>query len=418
MSRILLVDDEPDYRNHLSLCLEAKGHEVRSASSGREAIAIGLRYHPDVLIADWMLRNHVHGLHVCEVLRLAQPRLRAIVITGFPSSDLRSEARRRHVVDFLEKPFDPEQLQASLDAPSGADEDAEAGLAAAVVDLDDADRIIHANAEARRMFDETQAGAEAGSLDQLFDHAARGRLCVSARRWVEVSPRCRDMSIWHARTRYYPDSSGRTLLLLRARDRSLRGHPIVQMLLDADEPAAARWPVAGHVLVVDDEEIVRRAVVNQLDRAGCICHAAENAQTALRLIERDDEISVAVLDYSMPGQTLGRLIERLRAIRAGLVLVGNSGLDRRREFAEFGVHRFLSKPWRAADLINLVIGRIAHCADCGLAMALRYPHPGERGQTWACRGCGCRYEALLDRESSPEAVANVIRADGAAHDAV
>ena len=77
MCKVLIVDDERDYRDQLSLCLSEDELEIRTAGSGREAIDLGACFRPDVLVADWMLKNHIHGLHVAEVLQrepgVAQP---------------------------------------------------------------------------------------------------------------------------------------------------------------------------------------------------------------------------------------------------------------------------------------------------------------------------------------------------------
>jgi len=85
------------------------------AASGHEALEAAFDSFPDVLIADWMLKNHIHGLHVSEVFRGLHPRLNTILITGFPSSDLVEESDRRGVSRLLEKPFDLAELHSAID---------------------------------------------------------------------------------------------------------------------------------------------------------------------------------------------------------------------------------------------------------------------------------------------------------------
>jgi DNA-binding response OmpR family regulator len=55
MLKVLIVDDEPSYREYLERYLSRSGYEVRSASGAAEAVAIARELRPDVVLADWML---------------------------------------------------------------------------------------------------------------------------------------------------------------------------------------------------------------------------------------------------------------------------------------------------------------------------------------------------------------------------
>jgi two-component system nitrogen regulation response regulator GlnG len=115
MARILLVEDEDLIRRSLAHLLRRSGHEVREAGSGYEALDTASTFHPDLLITDWMLKNHSHGLDVARRLAEDNPGLLTIVITGFPSQRLRAEAEGAPgVVAFLEKPFRFEELAAAV----------------------------------------------------------------------------------------------------------------------------------------------------------------------------------------------------------------------------------------------------------------------------------------------------------------
>jgi two-component system NtrC family response regulator/two-component system nitrogen regulation response regulator GlnG len=116
VSRILIVDDERSFRHYLTRHLAREGHEVRSASSGGEAIEIGGKFPPDVLILDWMLDGSCN-LDVAEALRTIDPDLRIILITGFRSELARKEAPDGTIFRFIEKPFDLGEIS---DAVRGA----------------------------------------------------------------------------------------------------------------------------------------------------------------------------------------------------------------------------------------------------------------------------------------------------------
>ena len=115
MTRVLIVDDEPSYRHYLERYLTRRGYEVRTASSGREALARGGDFDPDVVLADWMLKDSMHGLEVGVALREARADRQILVMTGFPSAEIREEASVARVFRFLEKPFGLAEVGAAID---------------------------------------------------------------------------------------------------------------------------------------------------------------------------------------------------------------------------------------------------------------------------------------------------------------
>jgi DNA-binding response OmpR family regulator len=115
-TKVLIVDDEPSYREYLERYLTREGYDVRSASSGQEALRIGKDFAPRVILADWMLKDQIHGLEVAETLRESTPDLRILLMTGFPSAEIRMEAERAQVFRFLEKPFGLEEVTAAIKA--------------------------------------------------------------------------------------------------------------------------------------------------------------------------------------------------------------------------------------------------------------------------------------------------------------
>ncbi len=88
MARILVVDDEAGYQSSLRAILTAEGYEVETAGSGRDAIEASQQSRPDVLIADWKLKDRLSGLDVARALRATSPRLPMIIITGYSIDQL------------------------------------------------------------------------------------------------------------------------------------------------------------------------------------------------------------------------------------------------------------------------------------------------------------------------------------------
>jgi CheY-like chemotaxis protein len=113
----------------------------------------------------------------------------------------------------------------------------------------------------------------------------------------------------------------------------------------------------GSILFADDEAILREIALSALERAGHRVLMASSADEAAQLIEEDDTIAIAILDWSMPGASGAALMARVRSSRPDLPIVISSGaIDeeiRALERADSAM-RVLQKPWRARILVELV----------------------------------------------------------------
>jgi CheY-like chemotaxis protein len=121
----------------------------------------------------------------------------------------------------------------------------------------------------------------------------------------------------------------------------------------AGPPAAgaARPPDGTTVLVVDDEPHVRAVARRVLERCGYRVLLAEHGEEALA-IAREAEVSVALVDATMPGLSGAETLRRLRALRPALPLVLTSGHaeDEVRRAADEALAGFLPKPFAPDDL--------------------------------------------------------------------
>lgn len=409
MSRVLVVDDEPRYREHISRALARDGHEVCTAGNGRDAIATGSRFRPEVLIADWMLKDHLHGLHVSEALRAVVPGLETILITGFPSTDLRDDARSFKVSEFLEKPFEMARLRDAVRTISSSVPTTLDRSPIAVFSVDRNGAIRYPNERARQLLGQTRTGELPGDLWTLIDFRDSAEIRTATQRWVVVEPRGAVGSRWHLRAREHPDGQGWLIVVVPDDQQHHKDHPVVQMLLDLKPSATVLWPFQGRTLIVDDDQWVRHVVAEQIECGGGICHAADTVVTALRTCERDSGIDVIVLDYDLPGESPQAFLGQCREILPRARVVGTSGTDRSAEFARIGVSLFLLKPWTVSDLINLLLDRIGNCTTCGVSLPLRRVRENERPQKWVCQACGAQYKAVLAEELAEDAGGTVRR---------
>jgi DNA-binding NtrC family response regulator len=352
--RILVVDDEPRYRTYVSAALRAQGHEVAIAGGGRDAIDVGLRFHPEILVTDWMLRNHMNGLHIARVLAAVDPQMPTILITGFPSQDLKHEAKKFGVVRFIDKPFDLDAVTSAIDeavATSGA---LRSRIPFGVMVANARGVIVHPSARAREMFERTEAGRRPGCLADLFDREALERLAGSTERWTRVGAIAPAPIRWWVRSKQTTED--RVFVLLPDRKSFLRYDPRVMSLLELPNPTASAGLPQSHVLVLDDPRAPRSSYVEELERLGCVCYRAETPALALGLLREEPRIGIVVIDLDLVPD-LASLVSKLRRARPQVELIGASAsFQRELDLPPVGITRFLHKPWRVGDLLEVLAG--------------------------------------------------------------
>jgi formate/nitrite transporter len=107
--RVLVVDDEESVRHGCAQALEGEGFRTEMAADGRECLRRIEQSSPDVVILDlWM--PGVTGIDVLKKIRSIDPDIVPIVITGYGTPELATEAMKLGAVDFLCKPFDGDGL--------------------------------------------------------------------------------------------------------------------------------------------------------------------------------------------------------------------------------------------------------------------------------------------------------------------
>jgi two-component system CheB/CheR fusion protein len=124
---------------------------------------------------------------------------------------------------------------------------------------------------------------------------------------------------------------------------------------------------SGIVLVVDDEEMIRRYTKSALESLGYTVLLAKDGREAGRLVRaRPSEIALVLLDMAMPDMDGIQTLKRIREIRPDLPVVVCSGLgemDVEGRFAGTAVAGFLSKPYTVRQLAGKVKDCIAPAAS-------------------------------------------------------
>jgi NtrC-family two-component system response regulator AlgB len=111
---LLLIDDDRSLRRSLRLALQTLGHRVTEAGDGAEAQALLAHTWFDVALLDLRLARE-QGLDLLPILLRLAPGLSVVVMTAYATIETAVEAMRRGAIDYLPKPFTPDQLRLVLD---------------------------------------------------------------------------------------------------------------------------------------------------------------------------------------------------------------------------------------------------------------------------------------------------------------
>ena len=112
-AKILVVDDEESVRAMLGLVLRSEGYEVLTADNGEQALEIGRREQPDVVLMDIRMPK-MDGMTAFRLLRQEQSATGVILMTAFATVDKAVEAMKAGAYDYIIKPFNIDEVKILL----------------------------------------------------------------------------------------------------------------------------------------------------------------------------------------------------------------------------------------------------------------------------------------------------------------
>jgi DNA-binding NtrC family response regulator len=112
--RILVVDDEAEFREVVAEYLAGKDLDVREAASGEEAVKRVAEFEPHVVLLDMMMAG-IGGLEALREIKVVAPRTSVIMVTAVQDLDEARGALARGAVDYVTKPFPFRYLDAVLE---------------------------------------------------------------------------------------------------------------------------------------------------------------------------------------------------------------------------------------------------------------------------------------------------------------
>jgi len=113
-ARILIVDDDENIRKVLLAILEDEGYKVESAGTAKDAIEKTKSKFYNLALIDIRLPD-MEGIELLTKFRDTTPKMRKIIITGFPTLQNAVDAVNRGANAYILKPFDVEKVLKTIE---------------------------------------------------------------------------------------------------------------------------------------------------------------------------------------------------------------------------------------------------------------------------------------------------------------
>jgi len=111
--KILIIDDDENYRELLQEIIRRKGHAVETAATAFEGLEKLLQIPYSLLIVDYQIPG-MTGLELIQKVRRTNQKLQIIVISGYDSFPIESDSPDLHLAGYFTKPIDFEKLDALI----------------------------------------------------------------------------------------------------------------------------------------------------------------------------------------------------------------------------------------------------------------------------------------------------------------
>jgi DNA-binding NtrC family response regulator len=122
----------------------------------------------------------------------------------------------------------------------------------------------------------------------------------------------------------------------------------------------AKMSKKNRILIVDDDETVRRSYLRSLESISCNIEAASDGEEALQTMEQK-RFDVVLLDMRMPGQdglSVLRTIKQKWPESEVVIITGFPTVDSAKEAVRLGAYDYVAKPVGPQDVINVTDGAI------------------------------------------------------------
>lgn len=377
--RILVVDDEETVCLSVKKVLGRKGYAVDIVLSADEAIKKIDNEPFDVVITDLMMPK-TSGMELLQIIRDRYPELEVIMITGYASIETAVKATKLGAINYLPKPFTPEELSAATEKAianrtnrsSGPSKTSAAKLPVNdMIDVDmpfsEAEVAIHTS----KKYVESLTHSDIPLAKKVAEKAycklgnrdcrrvvVENRECVDDECPIEKKEKAR-AKIAHRPLRRSAEIIDVDMPFSISEVEQYVGSHYVNCMSRSDIPIVAlfgRDATAKHsVLVVDDEPIVCHSVRRILAKKSCAVEEAFDVDAALHKL-KINKYDLVILDLKMPKRSGLEVLNSIRKNWPNIPVVMISGfasIESAIEATKAGAYDFVPKPFTPAELTKV-----------------------------------------------------------------
>ena len=315
--KLLFIDDEDIVLRSSKRIFAGSGHEIDTAPSGDEGLAMAMAKDYDIVVTDLKMPG-LGGMEVLKALRRDRPKTTVVIFTGFSSVDTAREALKNGAFDYVPKPFTPDELRSVIANAVEARKDA---AGAKMLDL-----MAIVSHELKSPLAAVQTTAT------TLQRGYFGKLEPEQQRIVETI--IRNCSYLEDIIRSYIDLSkmeldGLALFKEKVPFASAVVGPVLDMpgVRDNVRRMAIVTELDGDPVIEGDPNLLKILVANLVNNA--VKYGAEGTPVRVRLTARDGELVLAVRNegVGIPKEDMPRLFKRFERLKQkGTEGVKGSGL--------------------------------------------------------------------------------------------
>ena len=397
-ARVLVVDDEMGICQNVKKILSRKNYEVTKAFSAREALEKMAEGSFSLLISD-IIMPEMNGLELLRLVKDQWPLTRVIMMTAYASTDTAVKAIRLGALDYIPKPFTPEELRSTvkkalsgdllevaatenekaaidvidLDVPFDREEvavvagDAYAGMIGPsdmpVVEVPKPESLPYYCAVGQKVCDiykklgaTCKAGVKTGECPQLKKakkKKAAGGPALDTQSLIGIDQPFDYEEVASVTGSEYVANMDRNGVPFYE---DLKARLSRDLKKEAEPPRAGIGPVEDRaeatILVIDDEIAVNNNIRKILSKKGLSADQAMTREEALAGIEKR-AYDLVLLDLKMPGvkdlDLLKAIVERRPETRV-IIITGYASIETAVETARMGAVGYLPKPFTPDEI--------------------------------------------------------------------
>ncbi|MDY6953950.1 MAG: response regulator [Thermodesulfobacteriota bacterium] len=344
--KILVVDDEVTAGKSIEKVLAKKGFYIdlaESADEGLHKIEKGLF---ELVLLDIMMPQ-VNGIELLRIIKERWPHLKVVMVTGYPSIETAVEATRLGALDYISKPFTPDELREKVEA----------------VLLDTASEKV---VPLRPVEEEASASVCPLSGQPCEIYAKKGRACKTK---DGICPKIKKAQLKARKRALSPvEEIGKSAVDIDmpfdydevakytdpAYVNALSGSDMPMVNWEGPVEEAVATPY--EVLVIDDEVVVGNSVRKILKSRGFRVDHAETPDAAMALLSKRP-VDMILLDMKIPGVKGLDLLETIREENPTvpvIMITGYATVETAVESIKLGAIDYVPKPFTPDELHEAV----------------------------------------------------------------